>query len=179
LLFALSTSTSFAAELVKACDVGTPVAIVRDSKIADTHIYYLQQGGKRRPVFGDPDQSRGSDVVAQCVGKNIRALVVSGEFTANALQGFVIARPPGSSTPERLDFAEKNRPQWLYLSKHEIIAVVPTLGYGETSAKYAAYRHAIGQSNADRVDAIDQPPSAGGFEVIDLKAQNRQLNAGK
>lgn len=179
LLFALTTSTSFAAELVKACDVGAPLAIVRDSKIADTYIYYLQQGGKRRPVFGDPDQSRGSDVVAQCVGKNIRALVASGEFTANALQGFVITSPRGSSTPERLDFAEKNRPQWLYLSKHEIIAVVPTMGYGETSARYVAYHHAVGLSNADRVDAIDQLPSTGGFEVINLKAQNRQLNAGK
>lgn len=178
-LLVLTRSTSFAAELVKACDVGVPLAIVRDSKIADTHIYYLQQGGKHRPVFGDTDQSRGSDVGAQCVGKNIRALVVSGEFTANALQGFVITRPPGSSTPERLDFAEKSRPQWLYLSKREIIAVVPTSGYGETSARYVAYHHAVGQSNADRVDAIDQLPSAGGFEVINLKAQNRQLNAGK
>lgn len=167
-LFALTSSTSFAAELVKSCDAEAPLAIVRDSKIADTHIYYLQQGDKRRPVFGDPDQSRGSDVVAECVGKNTRALAVSGEFTANALQGFVITRPPGSSTLERLDFAEKSRPQWLYLSKHEIIAVVPTLGYGETSAKYMAYRHTVG-SNADRAEAIDQLPPASGFEVIKLR----------
>lgn len=168
-LLALTSSTSFAAELVKACDVGVPLAIVRDSKIADTHIYYLQQGGKRAPVLGDPDQSRGSDVIAECVGKNTRALVVSGEFTANAVQGFVITRPPGSSTPERLDFAEKSRPQWLYLSKHEIIAVVPTLGYGETNAKYVTYRHTIGLPGADRVDATDQLPPASGFEVIKLR----------
>lgn len=169
-LLAFAASTSHADELVKACDVGTRLELVRDAKIAATHIYYLRQGGERSPVFGAPDKSRGSDVVAACVGKRIRALVVSGEFTANAVQGFVITQRPGSDAPERLDFAEKRRPQWLYLSAHETIAVIPTSGYGETNAKYVAYRHVVGQPGKDRVDAINQLPLSAGFEVVTLQA---------
>ncbi|MQA20323.1 hypothetical protein [Rugamonas rivuli] len=170
LLFLLTASTSHAAELVKSCDIGTRLAITRDSRIADTHVYYLQEGKKRSPVFGTPDQSRGSAVHAACVGKKVRALVVSGEFTANALQGFVITHRPGSATPERLDFAEKSRPQWLYLSPHEVIAVIPTLGYGETNAKYVAYHHIVGEPGADRVDATNQLPPSGGFEVVNMRS---------
>ncbi|MCP2010594.1 hypothetical protein L1274_004334 [Duganella sp. HSC-15S17] len=171
LLLALPTSTPHAAELIRACDIGTRVAIVRDYPMADTHIYYLRQNGKRTPLFGEPEQSRGSAVLAECVGKKIRALVVLGAFTANFLQGFVLTYRPESGVPERMDFAEKNRPQWLYLSAHEIIVIIPTYGYGETSSKYAAYHHVPGRTDLDRTDGINQLPSPTGFEVVDLRTQ--------
>lgn len=171
--FIFATSTSYAAQMVKVCGIGTrpsrSIAIVRDSKIAETHIYYLRQGGKRSPLFGDPEQSRGSSVIAECAGKKVRALVVSGEFTANALQGFVMTYSPRSRAPERLDFAEKSRPQWLYLGAHEIIAVIPTWGYGEPNAKYVAYHHVVGRTGADQVDAINRLPPPPGFEVVNLQ----------
>jgi len=53
-----------AAELVKTCDVGSKagsrVDAVRDSKIADTYVYYLRQNGSTRPFFEDRESSRGS-----------------------------------------------------------------------------------------------------------------------
>lgn len=137
--------------------------------MADTHIYYLRQDGKRSPLFGDPEQSRGSAVLAECVGKKVRALVVSGTFTANFLQGFVLTYRPESNVPERLDFAEKSRPPWLYLSAHEIIVIIPTYGYGETNAKYAAYHHVLGRTDLDRTDGINQLPSPAGFEVVHIQ----------
>lgn len=168
---------SYAAELVKACDVGTHpahrVEIIRDSQIASTHIYYLRQSGKRTPLFESPERSRGDSVLAECVGKKSRALIVSGEFTANARQGFVITYHPGSEVPERLDFAEKATPHWIYLGPQEIIVVIPTFGYGETDAKYVAYRHLTGQIDGDRVDAMNQLPAQSGFEVIRLKSSVR------
>jgi hypothetical protein len=161
-----------AEELVKTCRLGTQpdrnIAIVRDSKIADTHIYYLRRGADRTPFFNDAYQSRGSSVRVECVGKRTRALLVSGEFTANSLQGFVINFTAGSSSPERLDFAEKNRPQRIYLNSHEIIVVVPTHGLGETNARYVAYHHTVGRADADSANAIDKLPSQKDFEVIEL-----------
>ncbi len=161
-----------AEELVKTCRLGAQsdrnIAIVRDSKIADTHIYYLRRGANRTPFFNDENQSRGSSVRVECVGKGTRALLVSGEFTANFLQGFVVNFASGASSPERWDFAEKSRPQWIYLNSHEMIVVVPTHGSGETNAKYVAYHHIVGRTDADQADAIDKLPSPKDFEVIEL-----------
>ena len=112
------------AETIVTCKLGPKpsqsITVVRASKIASTHVYYLQYGKVRTPFFGSLDNSRGSLVHVQCVGKKRRALIVSGEFTANALQGFAIANSSDSDRLERLDFAEKNRPMRIYLAAHEM-----------------------------------------------------------
>jgi hypothetical protein len=170
-------STSYSAELVKACDVGShpsrTVEVVRDSKIASTYVYYLRQNGKRTPIFESPDQSRGESVLVECVGRKRRALVVSGEFTANARQGFVISSIGDAGELDRMDFAEKSPPQWLFQGEHEVIVIIPTSGYGETNSAYVAYRHTAGTHAADRTEAIDRLPSRSGFEVLRLRMPAR------
>ena len=161
-----------AAELVTTCDLGgkasSRVDVVRDSKIADTYVYYLRQKGSKRPFFEDKDSSRGSSVQIACVGSHARALVVTGEFTANALQGFVLSRNPKNAVVERLDFAEKNRPAWLYLSPSETDVVIPTHGYGETNKKFVVYRQFVGSGAEPQVVPTDELPARDGAEVIKL-----------
>jgi len=169
-LFAYTVSA--AAELVKTCDAGSKaggrVDAVRDSKIADTYVYYLRRNGSTRPFFGDKDSSRGSSVQIACVGSPARALVVTGEFTANFLQGFVLSRNPANGVVERLDFAEKNRPAWLYLSPSETDVVIPTHGHGDTSKKFIVYRHFVGSGAEPQVVPMDELPAREGAEVIKL-----------
>ena len=169
---ACSATSVLAAEPVLTCKLGPRpsqnVAVVRDLKIASTYVYYLQHGKVRTPFFGSLDNSRGSLVNAQCVGKKQRALIVSGEFTANALQGFAITHFPDSDRPERLDFAEKNRPMRLYLAPHEMLIVVATGGFGETDAKYVAYRHVAGLSEQYEAQGMNELPSPSGFDVFNL-----------
>ena len=161
-----------AAETVLTCKIGPGpfqrLRVVRDSKIASTHVYYLQQGKVRTPFFGSRDNSRGSSVHAQCVGKKRRALIVSGEFTANALQGFAIANSPDSDRLERLDFAEKSRPMRVYLAAHEMVIVVATNGLGETNGKYVAYRHIAGGGEQGDVQGINELPTLPVFDVFNL-----------
>lgn len=163
---------SAAAELVKRCDVGSKassrVDAVRDSKIADTYVYYLRQNGSARPFFEDRDSSRGASVRIACVGSHTRALVVSGEFTANFLQGFVLIRNPINGVVERLDFAEKNPPSWLYLSSSETDVVIRTNGYGETNKKFIVYRHVTGVNTEPQVVPMNELPARAGAEVIEL-----------
>ncbi|MYN30173.1 hypothetical protein [Duganella levis] len=180
LLYVVCMMTAVAthsAELVASCRLGSgaaqSVAVMRDSPAASTHIYYLQQGRKRTAFFGTTEQSRGSSVLVQCVGNKHRALIISGEFTANAVQGFVLTYPFGQASPERLDFAEKSRPGWLYLGSDEMRVVVTTGGYGETNAKYVMYRHVIGQADDEPARAINELPSSAGFEMISLKDSSR------
>lgn len=164
-----------AAETVLICKLGhqpsQSVAVVRDLKIASTHVYYLQYGKVRTPFFGSLDNSRGALVHAQCVGKKRRALIVSGEFTANALQGFAIANSPDSDRLERLDFAEKNRPMRIYLAAHEMVIVVATNGFGETNGKYVAYRHVAGRGEQDEAQGMSELPTLQGFDVFNLNNQ--------
>lgn len=161
-----------AAELVTSCDVGgkasSRVDAIRDSKIADTYVYYLRQNGSVRPFFEDKDSSRGSSVQIACVGSHARALVITGEFTANFLQGFVLSRNPINGVVERLDFAEKNRPDWLYLSSTETAVVIPTHGHGETNKKYIVYRHFLGSVSEPQVVPMDELPARAGANVIEL-----------
>jgi hypothetical protein len=168
----LAPAFATAAELVKTCDVGGKVSsrvdVIRESKIVDTYVYYLRQNGSRRPFFEDKDRSRGSSVRIACVGSHARALVVTGEFTANFLQGFVLSRDRKSGVVERLDFAEKNRPTWLYLSPSETDVVIPTHGYGATNKKFVVYRHFVGSAAEPQVVPMDELPARTGAEVIEL-----------
>jgi hypothetical protein len=161
-----------ASGVVTSCDVGgtasSRVDVIRDSKIADTYVYYLRQNSSMRPFFEDKDSSRGSSVQIACVGSHAPALVVTGEFTANALQGFVLRRNPKNGVVERLDFAEKNRPAWLYLSPSETDVVIPTHGYGETNKKFVVYRHFVGSTAEPQVVPTDELPARAGAEVIEL-----------
>lgn len=174
----LMVSWAAASELVLTCDVGakttTRVEILRDSEIGDTHIYYVRQNGETHTFFNNPDGSRGSDVHAACVGKKHRAIVVSGAFTANFLQGFVLTRTSAIGKIERLDFAEKNPPEWLYLGADRTLIVLPTYGYGEISSKYVIYRHVSGAKTAAEPIGMDKLPAVGRFEVIKLKRSTAQ-----
>lgn len=183
LLFCLSVHTfSAAAELVTVCDVGgkinSQVDVVRDSRIADTYVYYLRQNGGVRPFFGDKDSSRGSSVEVACVGRTARALVVTGEFTANFVQGFVLSRNRKNGGFERLDFAEKNRPVWLYLTSSETTIVIPTRGYGETNKKFVVYRHFVGSTAEPQIAPMDELPAQAGADVIKLGDRQSREGAG-
>lgn len=171
-LLAFSSMAQPEAEGFAACDLGgnpkTRVEVLREAPIADTYVYLLRQNGKATPIFFDVDNSRGAAVTAVCVGRANRALVLSGEFTANAVQGFVLTYKPANRKVGRLDFAEKSRPKWLFLGKNNVIVVIPTHGLGETSKKFVAYRTQKGSVNASAGEGIDQLPKAKGYEKIDL-----------
>lgn len=162
-----------ATELMLTCNVGAKAAkrveIVRDSNVGDTHIYYLRQDGEMHPFFGSPNDSRGSDVHAACAGKKQRALIVTGAFTANFLQGFVLVQNPAAGLIERLDFAEKSPPAWLYLGASNTMVVWPTHGYGEINKKYIVYRHVAGIKTDMEAEGTDRLPAADQFEVIRLE----------
>lgn len=160
------------AEVFAACDLGggptSRVEVLRESPIADTHVYLLRQNGKATPIFSDVDSSRGASASAVCVGRTNHALVLSGQFTANAVQDFVLTYKPANQKVDRLDFAEKSRPKWLFLSKNDMIVVIPTHGLGETSNKFVAYRSRKGSIDAAGGEGIVQLPKAKGYEKIDL-----------
>ncbi len=164
---------AYGSELLLSCNVGTKtttrVEIFRDSEIGDTHVYYVRHGGETRAFFDNRSDSRGSGVHSSCVGKKQHVLITSGEFTANFLQGFVLVHNPITGKIERVAFAEKSPPEWVYLGSNETLVVFPTHGYGETNKKYVVYRHVVGATSDHEAAGTDRLPVAGGFEVIKLR----------
>lgn len=166
-----------AAELVKVCNVGVTkrqqVEVLREARIGTTYIYSIRHDGIVTPFFGALEQSRGDPVSIRCVGKFARAMIVWGEFTANALQGFVLMSPKNGAPLARLDFAEKVPPSQLYLGPSEAILAFPTMGLGETNAHYVVYRYTFGPPIRDQVEADDILPSPNGFEVVQLNQSKK------
>jgi hypothetical protein len=181
LLFAalLSSTCSAVGEVVSSCNIGpgptVRVEVTREHQIADTWVYSLRHSGRTRPIFTEDETSRGSSVQTACVGSKNHALVVSGEFSANALQGFVLTYVPGKSGPGRFDFAEKRRPAWLFLSNEETILAVPTGGLGETSKRYVAYRNATGVNGEPSGQGVDWLPDARRYEKINLNGNRKTV----
>lgn len=161
------------AEVLVSCHVGsgptTHVEVVRENRVADTWLYALRMNGRTTPVFSDAEGSRGSVVYARCVGKRTRAIVFAGEFSANALQGFVLTYDPKNALPGRLSFADKQRPDWVFLNGKETLVVVPTKGLGETSAKFRIYRGSTGENSEPAPEAANVLPSARIYEKLELR----------
>jgi hypothetical protein len=174
-VIAIASARSAAnAAVVKTCQVanGTsnPIKVVRERQIADTYIYTLHYSGKTEYFFETPDGSRGVTVKVICAGKKERALVAYGEFTANYQQGFALIYNRLTAKIERLDFAEKGPPEWLYLGKKEAIVIAPTYGLGENWGKpYVAYRHIKGRDEDPDPEGVDIPTAPPGYDAIKLK----------
>lgn len=156
------------------------VTLSSRSPIADSAIYELQlgSGGARRPLFGagDPEDSRGMDVRAQCVrtgkgrGNGTRALVVMGEFmSAGYPRGFVITRAPQGGHFGRVDFAERNAPRWLYLGPKDKLLVFPPGGRTETRDRYLVYRFINGAGPGGAEETLGKPPDTRGYERIRIQ----------
>ncbi|AMC35239.1 hypothetical protein [Janthinobacterium sp. B9-8] len=164
-------SFTHAAEVVKTCrlDPKTQISIVRDAKVYDTHVYYLiGKDRKKLPLFGNVENSRGSSLHIACVGKKARALVISGEFTANALQGIVFSYDADANKIERLDFAEKSRPNWLYLGAKEHLLIINTNGLGDSDKKYTIYRYTRKSTGDATIENTNQLPSTVAFDANTL-----------
>ena len=165
---------AFADTKLLSCNLGgSPpriVDVLRRHKIYDTYIYYLRINGRReQPVLGDTEKSRGTHTFLKCLGKDTRGLIFSGEFTANYPQGIVITYNSSIGEFERIDFAERNLPAWLYLGALDTMVVIPSGGYGETDKKFVVYRYMAGEGQEEQAKFSDILPSAIGYKVTRVR----------
>lgn len=173
-LFTVMPLAAVSADVIKVCPLGTSpahtVKVVREHEIANSYVYKLRYAGASSYFYDSANESRGLSVRIACLGRKPRALVVYGEFSSNFIQGFVIARNHRTGRIDRLDFAERRPPQWVYLDKEETLVIVPTEGKGEyASKKYVLYRRANKEAADAEISGIDVLPSPGQFEVIRLE----------
>jgi hypothetical protein len=116
---------------------GTPAELKGESHGSDGVALYVYEGGKTQPAFLDMPNNQfiGNVKLARCVGG---ALVFALDYGPPYIKGVVIRLNPQSHADERIYFAEKALPRWLYLNDREMVLVVPNFGH-ETGKRYLVY----------------------------------------
>ncbi|WP_232435970.1 hypothetical protein [Burkholderia ubonensis] len=137
----------------------TRVTLKAESHGDDGDALFVDEGGKTQPAFLDmPDTEFVGDVaLARCVGGT---LVFALEYGPPYLKGLAIRRNPQTHRDERIYFAEKALPKWLYLGSQEMLVVIPNLGH-ETDKKYLVYHYVAGRGAAQREHGNGQATGVG------------------
>jgi hypothetical protein len=150
-------------EKVLACQSAAKQAAVvfRGHKIADSFVYSVQLAGAK-PVFlfESEDASRGVRVKVECAGKAERLLVISGEFSSNYLQGLALRFNALKGAWERVDFAERARPQFVFVNEDGWSVVIPNRG-NESDKKFLLYSFVSGKGPVEESVGVDALPESG------------------
>ena len=155
------------------------VAVLRSHPIADTQHYELRIGYDQPVALFDTaltansddtgfDAARGSDVQIACIGAPEKVLVISGEFTANFLQGIAIRFNTTMHRWERIDFAERTRPAMVYLRADGMSVVFANRGQ-EMAGQYLVYRYHTQTDASDGPMVMNTLPAGPDTEVIQLR----------
>lgn len=136
---------------------GTKAVLLGQSHGLDGRSLLLQVDGKTAPAFQDmPDTDFvGEVVLAKCVHKT---MVFALNYGPPYLKGVALRKNPVSHAVERIYFAEKALPQWLYTSDEEMLVVIPNVGL-ETGRKYLVYRYDAGRGQPAESSAENTLPS--------------------
>jgi len=142
------------------------IELLRGSPIADSLLYKLRYDANTFLLFKDSESSRGSDVEWRCVKspQGTGVFVISGEFTANFLQGAAFYFNPQTRHMERVDFAERNRPRWVLTTEQGARVIFENTG-NETARRYLVY----GKDDFyQEVDELPEIPKNSHHALIEL-----------
>lgn len=148
-------------EKVISCQLAsTKIAtLFRGHRISDTYLYSLQQENNQPSLlFDNEDESRGIDVKVECAGKYEQILVISGQFSSNYIQGLILRYNANNGQWERINFSERARPIFIYITDSDMSVAIPNQG-NETDKKFIIYSYISGKGQSEETSAVDVLPS--------------------
>jgi hypothetical protein len=163
--YVVASQSAIGMEAVTHCTLGSSedhtLTLLREHRLDSTAVYYLSEDGAApaRLYPGDEDQSRGDEIQAACVGSKESVFVLSGEFTSNYLQGVAIRYNSKAGRWERVDFAERERPESVYLDAKGITVLIPNSGRNESSKRYILYRYEAEKNKVEQTYSDRRPQS--------------------
>ncbi|MDF3834908.1 hypothetical protein P3W85_18370 [Cupriavidus basilensis] len=135
---------------------GSRATLKAESHGLEGDALFVQVGSKTERAFLDMPKSDfvGRIALSRCVGKT---LVFALEYGTPYLKGVAIRQNPQTHAEERLYFAEKALPRWLYVGRKEMLVIIPNIGY-ETDKKYLVYRYVAGKGAPEDAMPADWLP---------------------
>jgi hypothetical protein len=107
----------------------------------------------------------GNVVMSKCVEG---VLVFALDYGPPYRKGVAVRMHGDANTVQRIDFAEKALPRWLYVNASQMSLVMPNLG-GESKAKYLQYAATADSSKPSPPIDADRLPAKAGFAVKRLR----------
>lgn len=142
LFFAASATFATPFEIVRSCHLEDGSrALLLAERTADGKRLHLNVNGINEPVFSDlPDSDFvGEIVLAKCV-KGV--LIFAINYGPPYLKGEVVRKRQGAEHVERISYAEKALPRWLFINQTTMRLVIPNIG-NEVSNKYLIYEYSV------------------------------------
>lgn len=145
---------------------GTQVSLLVEST-AEGQRLFLELDQKTQTVFTDmPDTDFvGQVVLAKCVSS---CFIFALNYGSPYLKGAVLRKNPVSHSIERIDFAEKALPRWLYLGQEQMRLVIPNIG-NEVAGMFRVYDYFAGKGQPEEAGSVDVRPDTHGFKVLRLE----------
>lgn len=168
LLLAASTVAAAPLTTVRTCllDGGARISLLAEPGV-DGNRFYLRINDNVGKAFTDMPESDfvGTIALSTCVD---HVLVFAISYGPPYLKGVAVRQNPVSHVTERIDFAEKALPRWLYLSPTAMQLVIPNIG-NEVSSKYLVYGLIAEKESANEASARNTLPDKSGFKVWRVK----------
>jgi hypothetical protein len=145
---------------------GTRASLLAESSV-DGKRLFVNLDKKTQPAFTDmPDADFvGAVVMAKCASSS---LIFALNYGSSYSKGVVLRKNPISHSIERIDFAEKALPTYLYLGQKQMRLVFPNIG-NEVSTRFLIYDYFSGKVQNSEANGSDIVPAKRGLEVIRLK----------
>lgn len=170
ILLCLLASQAFAAapQVVRSCRLGDgSQAVLLAKDTLDGKQLSLRVDQRLEAAFSDmPDVDFVGDVVlARCIHG---ALIYALNYGSPYIKGAVIRKRLAAKAIDRINFAEKALPRWLYLGRSDMRLVVPNVGY-EVSSRYLVYEFSARGGQQLEVISSDRKPDGHGFRISRVK----------
>lgn len=132
------------------------VILKAESHGVDGDELFVEADGKTTRAFLDMPESDfvGRIVLAKCIDNT---LIFVLEYGSPYLKGVAIRDNPKSHLEERIYFAEKALPRWLYLGDAEMMVVIPNAGH-ESNKKNLVYKYISGKGQPEESSAMNGLP---------------------
>ncbi|KVL17864.1 hypothetical protein IMT09_12190 [Burkholderia cepacia] len=137
---------------------GSRIALEARSHGLDGDALFVRRGHKTGRAFLDMPETDfvGRIALSRCVGKT---LVFVLNYGSPYLKGVAIRLNPVTHVEERIYFAEKALPRWLYSGRRAMWVIIPNEG-GETDGKYLVYRYSGSKGRPSESTPADRLPVA-------------------
>lgn len=169
-----ATAADSGSEVLASCVLGEArklvVEVLANDKVDDTlavHLRTARHGTTALFPGDEPDESRGTSVQVQCKGKKEKVLVITGEFYGSGYPRGLVLRYNGEKL-QRLEFAERSPPRFLYLMPHRMALYIPQ-AYPDREQGWTVYRYEATRGQDSDQSFATKLPGAGSGQKITLQ----------
>lgn len=164
LFFAVSFASASPFEKIRSCRLedGSHAMLLAENTI-DGKRLHLKINGINEPIFSDIPRADfvGEIVLAKCVHG---VLIFAINYGSPYLKGEVVRKRKNSEHIDRISYAEKALPRWLYFNRKFMRLIIPNVG-NEVSYRYLIYDYSVESGQPDEARGSNTLPNERYFNV--------------